>query len=138
MSILPEPVKAIKEFARLLKSSGHIIITAPFCSLTHFALYHFHTGFNRYFYEKHLPDNGFEIGQIEKYWGKLFTDPIKLTSSEGDSFLQPQRTNSIIEQFFRGIRRAHRRTTGNNPMCKKLQSMFADTLMAKNLIILII
>jgi len=73
------------------------------------------------------------IGQIEKYWEKLFSDPIQLASSEGDSFLQPQRTNNILEQFFRGIRRAHRRTTGNNSMCKKLQSMFADTPLVKNL-----
>ncbi len=63
---LPEPVKAIKEFARLLKPGGHLIITAPFCSLTHFAPYHFHTGFNRYFYEKHLPDNGFEIIELRE------------------------------------------------------------------------
>ena len=73
------------------------------------------------------------MGQIENYWEKLFSDPIKITSPEGDSFIQPQRTNNIIEQFFRGIRRAHRRTTGNNSMCKKLQSMFADTLLVKNL-----
>ncbi len=80
-------------------------------------------------------NNGYQklIGQIEKYWGKLFSDPIQITSSEGVTFLQPQRTNNIIEQFFRGIRRAHRRTTGNNSMCKKLQSMFADTLLVKNL-----
>ncbi|MQY79199.1 MAG: transposase [Bacteroidetes bacterium] len=73
------------------------------------------------------------IGQIEKYWEKLFSDPIQITSSEGDSFIQPQRTNNILEQFFREIRRAHRRTTGNNSMCKKLQSMFADTPLVKNL-----
>ena len=73
------------------------------------------------------------IGQIEKYWEKLFSDPIQITSSEGYSFIQPQRTNNILEQFFRGIRRAHRRTTGNNSMCKKLQSMFADTPLVKNL-----
>ena len=53
---IPEPIKAIQEFARLLKRGGLLILTAPFCSLTHFAPYHFHTGFNRYFYEKHLPD----------------------------------------------------------------------------------
>lgn len=43
---LPEPIKAIQEFARLLKPNGHLILTAPFCSLTHFAPYHFYTGFN--------------------------------------------------------------------------------------------
>lgn len=73
------------------------------------------------------------INQIDKYWDKLFSDPIIISSSDGDSFVQPQRTNNILEQFFRGIRRAHRRTTGNNSMCKKLQSMFADTPLIKNL-----
>ncbi|MBU2506044.1 MAG: transposase [Bacteroidetes bacterium] len=73
------------------------------------------------------------ICQIEKYWDMLFSDPIIISSPDGDSFIQPQRTNNILEQFFRGIRRAHRRTTGNNSMCKKLQSMFADTPLVKNL-----
>jgi ubiquinone/menaquinone biosynthesis C-methylase UbiE len=63
---LPEPIKAIQEFARLLKPSGHLILTAPFCSLTHFAPYHFYTGFNRYFYEAHLPTNGFRILELQE------------------------------------------------------------------------
>lgn len=61
---LPEPILAIKEFSRLLRKDGILILTAPFCSLTHFAPYHFYSGFNRYFYEKHLVDNGFCIEEI--------------------------------------------------------------------------
>ena len=61
---LPDPVTAIREFSRLLKKNGTLILTAPFCSLTHFAPYHFSTGFNRYFYEKHLTDNSFNIVEI--------------------------------------------------------------------------
>jgi ubiquinone/menaquinone biosynthesis C-methylase UbiE len=61
---LPNPVEAIREFARLLRSGGQLIITAPFASLTHQAPYHFSTGFNRYFYEKHLDEYGFEITEI--------------------------------------------------------------------------
>jgi len=61
---IPDPIAAIKEFARLLKNDGFLVITAPFCSLTHFAPYHFYTGFNRYFYEKHLIEQGFEIIEI--------------------------------------------------------------------------
>jgi len=61
---LPDPIAAITEFSRLLKKDGFLVLTAPFCSLTHFAPYHFYTGFNRYFYEKHLIDNGFEIIEI--------------------------------------------------------------------------
>ena len=61
---LPNPKLAITEFARLLCSGGHLVLTAPFCSLTHFAPYHFCTGFNRYFYEYHLPAAGFEILEL--------------------------------------------------------------------------
>lgn len=61
---LPEPILALKEFNRLLKPDGHLIITAPFCSLTHMAPYHFYSGYNRYFYEKHLADFGFKIIEL--------------------------------------------------------------------------
>lgn len=59
-----DPIKVIKEFARLLKSKGHLILTAPFCSLTHYAPHHFSTGFNIYWYKKHLAENGFMEIQI--------------------------------------------------------------------------
>lgn len=62
---VPDPVSALKELSRLLKKNGHLILTAPFCSLTHFAPYHFSTGFNKYFYQKILTENGFEIIDIE-------------------------------------------------------------------------
>lgn len=61
---LPNPVRAVKEFARLLRPGGELILTAPFCSLTHFAPYHFCTGFTRYFYEHHLPAHGFDILEL--------------------------------------------------------------------------
>jgi SAM-dependent methyltransferase len=61
---LPDPVPAIAEFARLLKPNGYLILTAPFCSLTHFAPYHFSSGFNRFWYEKHLSDYHFQITQM--------------------------------------------------------------------------
>jgi ubiquinone/menaquinone biosynthesis C-methylase UbiE len=55
------PREAIKEFARLLKKDGQLILTAPFCSLTHFAPYHFYSGFSSFFYVEELKNNGFEI-----------------------------------------------------------------------------
>jgi ubiquinone/menaquinone biosynthesis C-methylase UbiE len=61
---LPNPTQAIKEFARLIKKDGFLVLTAPFCSLTHMAPYHYYTGFNKYFYEKHLTENGFEIIEL--------------------------------------------------------------------------
>jgi len=61
---LPDPVQAIKEFSRLIKPKGHLILTAPFCSLTHFSPYHFSTGFNKYWYEVQLAENGLKIIEI--------------------------------------------------------------------------
>ena len=61
---IPNPLEAIKEFSRLIKKNGFLIITAPFCSMTHFAPYHYYSGFNTFFYEKHLVENEFEIIEI--------------------------------------------------------------------------
>ncbi|GBO52276.1 hypothetical protein APA_5366 [Pseudanabaena sp. lw0831] len=62
---LPDPLGALQEFERLLVPGGKLILTAPFCSLTHFSPYHFYSGFNRYFYETNLRKYGFEILKIE-------------------------------------------------------------------------
>lgn len=62
---IPDPIGAIKAFSRLIKPGGYLLITAPFASLTHFAPYHFASGLSRFFYEKYLPENGFEIKALE-------------------------------------------------------------------------
>lgn len=62
---LPDPLAALRELSRLLKHGGKLVLTAPFCSLTHYAPYHYASGFNRYFYEQHLPALGFFIEQLE-------------------------------------------------------------------------
>ena len=61
---LPDPLAAIREFARLIRPGGELILTAPFCSLTHFAPYHFYSGFSKYFYETHLPACGFQVEEL--------------------------------------------------------------------------
>lgn len=71
--------------------------------------------------------------QIDKYGDKLFADPITVTTSNGPLTIYPQRTNNILEQFFRGQRYAHRRKTGNDSMDRALQAMLADTPLIKNL-----
>lgn len=58
---LPDPLKALDEFQRLLKLGGKLIVTAPFASLVHFAPYHYATGFSRYWYEYHYRLRNLEI-----------------------------------------------------------------------------
>lgn len=58
---VPDPVKALSELSRLLKPNGVVLITAPFCSFTHFSPYHFCTGFSRYWYSTHLQELGISL-----------------------------------------------------------------------------
>jgi len=68
---IQEPVKAVKEFQRLLKPGGILILTAPFCSITHFAPYYFANGYSKYWYEKILKDYNFIIDELV-YNGNYF------------------------------------------------------------------
>ena len=73
------------------------------------------------------------IAQIDKYWNKLFADPITVDTPNGRISVQPQRTNNISEQFFRDIRHDYRRRTGNGSMAKTLKAMNANMPLVKNL-----
>ncbi len=68
---IPEPIYAIKEFSRILRESGILIITVPVSSFTHYAPYYFYNGFSKYFFEKYLKDNGFNIIDLS-YNGNYF------------------------------------------------------------------
>lgn len=61
---IPDPAKAIKEMARLLKKGGKLIVTSPFCSVSHMTPFHFATGFNKYYYEHHFKINNLKIEEI--------------------------------------------------------------------------
>ena len=71
--------------------------------------------------------------QIDKWNEKLFADPIEVNTPQGTVIIYPQRTNNILERFFRGIRRGQRRKAGNNSIRRMLQTMLADTPLVKNL-----
>jgi SAM-dependent methyltransferase len=94
---LPEPIEAIKEFSRLLRPGGHLILTAPFCSLTHFAPYHFYSGFNKYFFEKYLQTNGFEILDLQSN-GNFFeylAQEISRINSIANKYTEKEKCNFI-------------------------------------------
>ena len=73
------------------------------------------------------------ISQIDKYWEKLFADPITVQTKSGPVYIQPQRTNNILEQFFRNFKRSNRRKTGNKSSSRMLRTMLAETPLVHNL-----
>jgi hypothetical protein len=78
-------------------------------------------------------DYGKMIAQIDKYWEKLFADPITVDTPQGRVTCQPQRTDNILERFFRDIKRGNCRKSGTSSMSKKLKTMLAETPLVKNL-----
>ena len=81
----------------------------------------------------HNPDAQKMIAQLDKYWEKLFADPIAVQTPSGPIRIQPQRTNNILEQFFRHLKRLHRRRTGNASSSRMLRTMLAETPLVRNL-----
>ena len=73
------------------------------------------------------------IKQIDKYWDKLFADPIQVVTKTGTVTILPQRTNNILEQFFRYLKRIDRKRSGNHSLTKTLTTMLAQTPLVKNL-----
>ena len=57
---VPEPIRAVKEFARILNPSGKLLLTAPLGSGLHQEPYHFYGGYTPYWYRKFLSEVGFE------------------------------------------------------------------------------
>lgn len=66
---VPEPIRAVKEFARILKPGGKLLITAPLGSGIHQAPYHYYGGYTPYWYDKFLAENGFENIHVESNGG---------------------------------------------------------------------
>jgi len=73
------------------------------------------------------------IQQIDMYWEKLFADPIAVHTPQGEVFIQPQRTNNILERFFRDIKKKARKRTGTISLTKTLKTILSDTPLVKNL-----
>ena len=73
------------------------------------------------------------IGQINKYWNMLFCDPIVVEAKAGKIIIQPQRTNNLLEQFFRTLMRTYRKKNGFQAMERVLKSMLKDTPLVMNL-----
>lgn len=71
--------------------------------------------------------------QIDKYWDKLFADPIQIKVNNTYVTIQPQRTNNIMETFFRDYKKGNRKKAGTISLSKTITAMLSDTPLVKNL-----
>ena len=73
------------------------------------------------------------LEQIDTYWEKLFADPIVVMTATGKMLVQPQRTNNLMEQFFRKLMRGYRKKNGFNSVKRVIKAMLPDTPLTMNL-----
>jgi len=73
------------------------------------------------------------LEQLDTYWQRLFADPIAVETTAGLLLVQPQRTNNILEQYFRRLMRTYRKKNGFASVERVLNKMLPDTPLAMNL-----
>jgi len=95
---LPEPIKVISEFARILKPGGKIIITAPLGSGIHQEPYHFYGGYTPFWYGKFLAEAGFDAIQVEENAGSL-----RACAQESMRFIQLSKPFSFGMPFWKEL-----------------------------------
>lgn len=90
---LPEPIRAIQEFSRLLKPDGILALSAPLRSRLHQEPFHFYGGFTPHWYKKFLPEQGFEILEISCSGG--FFSHFAQESARFNVLLDPRFTQKL-------------------------------------------
>jgi ubiquinone/menaquinone biosynthesis C-methylase UbiE len=83
---VPEPIQVVREIARVLKPDGLLILTAPLGSGIHQEPFHFYGGYTPYWYQRFLPEVGFDRIRIEPNAGSF-----RFFSQESIRFLRSTR-----------------------------------------------
>lgn len=73
------------------------------------------------------------LEQIDKYSDQLFAAPIEVRTPQGKRTIQPQRTNNILERFFRRLNRQGCKRTGRRPNARFINDMLPDAPLVANL-----
>src|SRR6267142_870859 len=87
---VPEPIKAVNEMSRILRSGGRLYLSAPLGSWLHQEPYHYYGGYTPHWYRRFLPSVGLEVEHIEANGGffRLFGQEARRFSA----LIDPRRT----------------------------------------------
>jgi SAM-dependent methyltransferase len=80
---IPYPIETLKEFSRLLKPNGKLILTAPSNCLRHMDPYFFYTGFTDRWFERFLEESGLKlefISAVGDYYSWLAVEMARTAS----------------------------------------------------------
>lgn len=68
---VPEPIEVVKEFSRVLRAGGRLILTAPLGSGLHQEPFHFYGGYTPFWYHTFLQQAGFVDINVESNCGSF-------------------------------------------------------------------
>jgi hypothetical protein len=71
--------------------------------------------------------------RVEKYWEKLFADPLVVRVNGQEKCLFVQRTNNIMEKHFRQLNYGYRRIHGNHSVRRNLENIPEQLPLVENL-----
>lgn len=72
--------------------------------------------------------------QLDRHWAGLFRAPIEVRDADGRlRLIHPQRTNNIVEQYFRDNNHDHCRRSGTQVSAARFDVALADSVLVKNL-----
>lgn len=101
-----DPVVVLREFARLLKPGGKLLLTAPLLSHLHMEPYHYFGGFTHYWYRHWLPAAGFEVESITPVGGPGTTAMIFMKAFYarwGEAERKLSGAGWVVSRLFRGF-----------------------------------
>jgi len=88
---IPRPDLALREFSRIIKPGGRLVLTAPLGSGIHMPPYHFYGGFSPYWYEHFCSEHGLTVESCEPNGGFF-----KLFGQESRRFAAMARPRSLL------------------------------------------
>ena len=90
---VPEPIRALREMARILRPGGRMLLTAPLGSHLHQEPFHFYGGYTPHWYQRFLPEEGCDVESIEANQG--FFSFFGQEALRFNEYLRPRNTRRL-------------------------------------------